>query len=35
MHCVSSSTFSILWNGNKLPPFKPSHGLRQGDPLSP
>jgi len=35
MHCVSSSSYSILWNGNKLPPFKPTHGLRQGDPLSP
>jgi len=35
MHCVSSSTYSILWNGNKMPTFKPSHGLRQGDPLSP
>jgi hypothetical protein len=35
MHCVTSSSISILWNGNKLPPFKPSHGLRQGDPLSP
>ena len=35
MHCVSSPNYSILWNGNKLPPFKPSHGLRQGDPLSP
>jgi len=35
MHCVTSPTLSILWNGNKLPPFKPSHGLRQGDPLSP
>lgn len=35
MHCVTSSSLSILWNGNKLHPFKPSHGLRQGDPLSP
>ena len=35
MHCVSSFTFSILWNGNKLLQFKPTHGLRQGDPLSP
>ena len=35
MHCVSSSTFSLLWTGNKMPPFKPSHGLRQGDPLPP
>jgi len=35
MHCVSSSTFPVLWNGNKLPQFKPTHGLRQGDPLSP
>jgi hypothetical protein len=35
MHCVTSSTFSLLWNENKLPPFKPFHVLRQGDPLSP
>jgi len=34
MHCVTSSTLSILWNGNKMPSLKPSHGLRQGDPLS-
>ena len=34
MHCVSSSNFSILWNGNKMRYFKPSHGLRQGGPLS-
>jgi len=35
MHCVTSSTFSILWNGNKMPPFMPTHRLRQDDPLSP
>ncbi|XP_024632727.1 uncharacterized protein [Medicago truncatula] len=35
MHCVSSANYSLLWNGNKMPPFKPTHGLRQGDPLSP
>jgi len=35
MHCVSSSNFSIFWNGNKLPSFKPTHGFRQGDPHSP
>jgi len=35
MHCVTSSTFYVLWNGNKLPPFKPTHGFRQGDMLSP
>jgi len=35
MHCVSSSTFSVLYNGNKLSQFKPTHGLHQGDPLSP
>ena len=35
MFCVSSSSFSILWNGVKLPPFALARGLRQGDPLSP
>jgi len=35
MHCVTLSTFSVLWNGNKMPPFKPTHGLGQGEPLSP
>ncbi|KAK2354736.1 hypothetical protein QL285_092216 [Trifolium repens] len=31
MHCVTSSNFSLLWNGNKMLPFKPSHGIKQGD----
>lgn len=33
--CIKSSNLSILWNGNKLESFKPTRGLRQGDPLSP
>lgn len=35
MHCVSSSTLSLIWNGKRLPNFSPTRGLRQGDPLSP
>lgn len=35
MFCVSSSTFSLLWNGFWLLTFSPAKGLRQGDPLSP
>lgn len=35
MHCVTSSSLSLLWNGDKLGPFKPSRGIRQGDPLAP
>jgi hypothetical protein len=35
MHCVTTSTFSLLWNGNKMPPFKPSYRLIQGDPFIP
>lgn len=32
---IRDSDISILWNGEKLPPFKPKRGLRQGDPLAP
>ncbi|XP_055960701.1 uncharacterized protein LOC126667366 [Mercurialis annua] len=35
MHCISSSHMSLLWNGTSSEEFKPSRGIRQGDPLSP
>ncbi|XP_024155933.1 uncharacterized protein LOC112163903 [Rosa chinensis] len=35
MACVSTVTFSIVLNGNSGSSFRPSRGLRQGDPLSP
>lgn len=31
MKCVTNSYFSIIWNGQKLEPFQPKRGLRQGD----
>ena len=35
MSCVSSTTLSVLVNGERLTEFVPSRGIRQGNPLSP
>ncbi|PRQ57333.1 putative RNA-directed DNA polymerase [Rosa chinensis] len=35
MNCVRTSSLSVLLNGKPGPFFKPTRGLRQGDPLSP
>jgi hypothetical protein len=35
MACVTTVNYSICFNNCQLQPFKPTRGLRQGDPLSP
>jgi hypothetical protein len=35
MRMVSSVSFSVLFNGSPLERFKPTRGIRQGDPISP
>ncbi|XP_031099806.1 uncharacterized protein LOC116004005 [Ipomoea triloba] len=35
MHCIQTPRMSLLWNGDTLPQFSPSRGIRQGDTMSP
>lgn len=35
MQYVLSSSMTVLWNGDRLEPFQPSRGVRQGDGLCP
>ena len=35
MSMVRSVSFSVLLNGKELQTFKPSRGIKQGDPISP
>lgn len=35
MKCVTSMSFSVLWQGKPVGLFRPTRGIRKGDPLSP
>ena len=35
MQCQTNGRMELLWNGAKSGSFKPTRGVRQGDPLSP
>ena len=35
MNCLSTTSYSILVNGELKGDMRPSRGIRQGDPLSP
>lgn len=34
MHTITSAQLSLIWNAEQLTPFRPTRGIRQGDPLA-
>ncbi|GAU48590.1 hypothetical protein TSUD_405800 [Trifolium subterraneum] len=35
MHCITSVTTNVMWDGRRSSFFQPERGIRQGDPMSP